>query len=67
MWGQGGGRQAAGRWRPVAWEAMAGLLPRPTQVVERFSVDGGDIDGGEVSGAHEPGKLHNVTTVGCDG
>jgi hypothetical protein len=40
---------------------------RPTQVAERFIVDGGDIDGGEVPGAHEPGKLQCVTTVGFDG
>ena len=40
-----------------------GLFPRPTQVADRFIVDGGYIDGGEVPGAHEPGELPGITPV----
>ena len=43
-----------------------GLFPRPTQVADRFIVDGRHIHGGEVPGAHEPGQLHGVTPVGFD-
>jgi hypothetical protein len=43
-----------------------GIFPRPTQVADRFILDGRDIDGSEVPGAHEPGQLYGVTTVGFD-
>ena len=43
-----------------------GLFSRPTQVADRFIVDGGDVDRGEVSRAHEPGQLHGITTIGFD-
>ena len=50
----------------AALEIPEGIFPRPTEVADRFIVDGGYIHGREVPGAHEPGQLPGVTPVGLD-
>ena len=42
------------------------IVPRSTQVADRFIVEGRDIDWGEVPRAHKPGQWHGVTPVGFD-
>jgi hypothetical protein len=66
-------RRAAGvpphkRWQPQLGRLQSpeGICPRPTQIAEGFSVDGGHRHRGEGPGAQQPGQWPSVPPVGCD-